>query len=123
MPNPLLVLHVDVKVSDHHNTAISTNTLLAAAELGGLHVALHNVDAIFLVKGDAGDFVEAHDVVLAHKSALACGHVDKHTGDGGLAARYEVCVWRDLLKQVAFARAARSQFDHVVVAFHKRNHA
>src|SRR4051794_3632275 len=62
MPNPLLVLHVDVKVANHDDAAISTNTLLAAAELGGLHVAFHDVDAIFLVKGDTGDFIKAHDV-------------------------------------------------------------
>ncbi len=123
MPDPLLVLHVDVKVADHDDTAIGANALLAAAELGRLHVALHDVDAVFLVKGDAGDFVEAHDVVLAHESALACGHVDEHACDGGLAARYQVRVGRDLLKQVAFARPAWSQFDHVVVAFHKGHHA
>ena len=44
---------------------------LPAAELAGLHVALHDVDAVLLVEGDAGDLVEADDVVLADQPALA----------------------------------------------------
>src|SRR5580700_8413935 len=59
MANPLLMLHVHVEVTNHDDTAIGTNAFLAAAEFTRFHVALHNVYAIFLVEGDAGDFIEA----------------------------------------------------------------
>ena len=52
----------------------------------GLHVPLHDVHAVLLVEGDAGDLVEADHVVLADQSALARGVVHEHPGDGGLAA-------------------------------------
>ena len=65
--------NIDVEVADHHDRAIGPDALLAAAELPGLHVALHDVDAVLLVEGDAGDLVEADDVVLADQPALTGG--------------------------------------------------
>ena len=43
---------------------LGADALRAAAELAGLHVSLHDVDAVLLVEGDAGDLIEADDVVL-----------------------------------------------------------
>ena len=63
----LLVLDVDVEVADHDDAAVGADALRAAAELARLHVALHDVDAVLLVEGDAGDLVEADDVVLARR--------------------------------------------------------
>ena len=88
-----------------------------------LHVALHDVDAVLLVEGHARHLVEAHDVVLANEAALSVRHVDEHPRDRRLAARDEMRVGRDLLKQVALAGAARPQFHHVVVALDERDHA
>ena len=51
--------NVDVEVADHDDAAIGADALLAPAELAGLHVALHDVDAILLVERDAGDLVES----------------------------------------------------------------
>ena len=96
---------------------------LPAAELAGLHVALHDVHAVLLVEGDAGDFVEADDVVLADQAALAVGIVDEHARDRRLAAGDQVGVGRDLLEQVALAGASRAKLDHVVVALDERDHA
>src|SRR5262245_5947782 len=84
VPNALLMLHVHFEVPHHDNAAIRANTLLPAAELAGLHVALHDVHAIFLIEGDARDFIEADDVVLANQSALTIRVVDEHSSYGGL---------------------------------------
>jgi hypothetical protein len=70
MADALLVLHVHLEVAHHHHTAVGANALLATTELAGLHVALHDVHAILLVEGDAGDLIEADHVVLADQAAL-----------------------------------------------------
>ena len=103
--------------------AVGADALLAAAELAGLHVALHDVHAVLLVEGDAGHLVEADHVVLADQAALAGGHVHEHLRDGRLAARDQVRVRRDLLVEMALAGALGAQLDHVVVALHERHHA
>jgi hypothetical protein len=118
----LLVGDVDVEVADQHDRAVGADRLTASRELAGLHVALHDVDAVLLVEGDAGDLVEADDVVLGDQAALSGGVVDEHAGDGGLAAGDQVGVRRDLLEQVRLAGAARAQFDHVEVPLHERDH-
>ena len=97
--------------------------LTAARELAGLHVALHDVDAVLLVEGDARDLVEADDVVLGDESALPGRVVDEHAGNGRLAARDQVGVRRDLLEQVRLAGATRAELDHVEVALDERDHA
>jgi hypothetical protein len=117
------VLHIDVEVADHHDAAVGPDALLAARELAGLHVALHDVDAVLLIEGNAGHLVEADDVVLADQAALAVRHVHEHARDGGLAAGEQVRVGRDLLEKVALAGAARAELDQVVVALHERDHA
>lgn len=76
-----------------------------------------------MVEGDAGDFIEADDVVLRDEAALPGGVVDEHPGNGGLAAGNQVRVGRDLLEQVGLAGATRPQFDHVEVPLYERDHA
>ena len=76
--------HPDVGIGD---AAVGADRLLPAAELARLHVALHDVDAVLLVEGDAGHFVKTHHVVLADQTTLARGIVHEHLGHGGLAAR------------------------------------
>lgn len=123
MSDALLVGDVDVEVADEHDRAVGADGFTAAGELARLHVALHDVDAVFLVERDARDFVEAHDVVLGDEAALAGGVIDEHPGDGRLASRDQVSVRRHLLKQVRLTGSARSQFDHVEVPLHERDHA
>ena len=62
--NPLLVFDIDFKVTHEHQATVCPYAFPAPAEFPGLHVALHDVDAILLIEGDAGDFVEADDIVL-----------------------------------------------------------
>ena len=113
---------VDVEVADHDDPAVGTDRLLAPAELTGLHVALEDVDAFLLVEGDARDLVEADHVVLGDQAAPSGVHVHEHVGDRRLAARDEVGVRRDLLKQVRLARATGSELDGVVVVDDERDH-
>ena len=120
---PQLFLHVDVEVADHDDAALGADALLAAAELAGLHVALEDVDAFLRVEGDAGNLVEADDVVLRDEPAPPGRVVHEHVGDRRLAARDEVGVRRDLLEQVRLAGAAGAELDGVVVRHDERDHA
>ena len=123
MAYPLLLLDVHLEVADHDHAALGADALLAAAELARRHVALHDVHAVLLVEGDPGDLVEADHVVLADEAALPVGHVHEHPGHGGLAARKQVRVRRELLVDVALAGAARTELDEVVVALDEGRHA
>ena len=53
VPYALLVFNIDIEVTYHDDTAIRADALLATAELARLHIALHDVYAILLVKRDA----------------------------------------------------------------------
>src|SRR5437868_15104477 len=106
MSDALLVLHVNLKVSDHDHAAVRANAFLSAAKLAGFHVPLHDVHAVLLVEGYAGNFIEADDIVLADQAALAARVIDEHAGDGRLAARYQMRIWRNLLEKMAFAGAS-----------------
>ena len=119
----VLLLTVDVEVAYHHDAAVGTDLVLAAAELARRHIALHDVDAVLLVEGDARYLIEADNVVLADETTLSSGIVDEHLCDRRLAAGDQMRVGRDLLKQVALAGSARTEFNEVVVALDKRNHA
>ena len=85
MPNPLLVFDIDVKVTHEHQATVRAYAFAAPAELSRLHVALHDVDAILLIEGDAGDFVEADDIVLGNQAALSRCVVHEHAGNCCLA--------------------------------------
>src|SRR5580704_373746 len=86
MADTLLVLHVHFEIADHYHSAIRADTLLPAAKLAGLHVALHDVHAILLVEGNAGDFIEADHVILADQSTLTVGIIDEHPCDRRFAS-------------------------------------
>src|ERR1035441_5053956 len=123
MTNPLLVLNVHVETAHHHYSAIGADALLPAAELTGFHVTLHDIHAILLVEGDAGDFIEADHVVLANQSALAVGIVHEHARDRRFASGDQVGIRRYLLEQVALAGASRAKLHHVVIALDEWDHA
>src|SRR5947207_3369099 len=120
MTHSLLVFNVHIKVADHHDAAVSANTLLASAEFARLHVALHDIDAILLIEGDTRDLVEADDVVLTDQAALAICVVDEHPRDSGFSTGNEMRVRRNLLEQVALAGSSGPEFNDVVVTLHER---
>ena len=70
----------------------------------GRHVALHDVDAVFLIEGNSGDLVEANHVILADQAALPGRIVDEHLGDRRFAAGNQMGVGRDLLEQSGSCR-------------------
>ena len=116
------MLDIDFEISDQHNGALGANTLAAARELAALHVAIHDVDAVLLIEGDARHLVEAHHIILADEATLAIRHIHKHAGDCGFAATDEMRIRGNLLEQVALARAPRAELHKVVVVLHERNH-
>ena len=123
-PISLLLLHVHIEDCQPSRCPPSRpNVLLAAAELAGRHVALHDVDAVLLIEGNPGDLVEADHVVLANQSSLPRRVIDEHLRDGRLAAGDQMRIRRDLLEKMALAGAAWTQFHQVVVPLHERNHA
>ena len=93
MPHALLVLHIDIEIANHHDAALGPDAFLASAELARLHVAFHDVDAVFLIERNAGDFIEADHIVLADEAALAVGVVYERARHGGLTSRNEMGVW------------------------------
>src|SRR4051812_14283195 len=101
MANLLLLFHIYVEIADHDDATLSANVFLSAAELTRGHIAFHNVDAVLLVEGDAGDFVKTYDIILTDQTALAAGVVYEHLRYGCLTARDQVRIRRYLLEDVA----------------------
>src|SRR5690348_8938522 len=122
MTDALLMHYVDIEIPDHDDATVGADALLAAGELAALHVALHDVHAVLLIERDAGDLVEADDVVLTHESTLAVGVVHEHARHGRLAAAHQVRVGRYLLEEMALAGPTRAQLHRVVVPLYERHH-
>jgi len=118
----LLMLDIHIKITHKNKSAICTNALFTAAELSGFHIPFHDIYTVFLIKGYAGDLVKTDNIILADKTALTRGIIDKHLCNSGFPAGNKVCIRRNLLIKMTFARTARSKFNHVVVALNKRNH-
>src|SRR5271154_3398935 len=112
MANFLLLVNVNIKISHHYNAPIRPNVLFASAELPGSHVTLHDIYAVFLVKRDTSDLIEADHVVLANESSLAGGIVNDHFCDRRFAARDQMSIRRDLLEKMALAGATRPNLHH-----------
>src|ERR1035441_5986574 len=98
VPDPLLMLDIDVEIPDQHNAAIGPDAFLASAKFAGLHVAFHNVDTVLLVEGDARDLVETDNVILTNKAALPCCVIHKHPRHGCLTAGDQMRIGRYLLE-------------------------
>ena len=119
------VLHgvVDVALKDHGG--IGVNLVAAARIAAARHVVLHDLHGIGVLKAHAGDLVERHAIPVAHQ-AHAIGahgvHAAEQVSRGGLAAREQDGVGRDLFVNVALAGAAGTQLAQVVIALDERHH-
>ena len=120
------ILHgvVDVALKDHGG--IGVNLVAAARIAAARHVVLHDLHGVGVLKAHAGDLVKRHAVPVAHQ-AHAIGahgvHAAEQVGRGGLAARKQDGVGRDLFVDMALAGAAGTQLAQVVVALDQRHHA
>ena len=94
--------------------------LLPALERAGLAVGLHRRDDFFRHLLEVSDLVETDDIPDLHHALLAPGHVTEQIGDRR-AAREQSGVRRDLLDDVALARAAWAKLDEVVVPLRQGN--
>src|SRR5215213_2192870 len=108
MSYPLLLFYIDFEIPEHYYAALSTDVLFTTAELPRCHVAFHDIDTVLLIKGDAGNFIKTHNIVLANQTSLASRIIDKHLGHSGLATRNEVGIGRYLLEEVALPCASRA---------------
>ena len=61
------------------------------------HVVLHDLNAVLILKGNAGNLIKCYTVPQADKSNGLSGHVVEQIGDGGLSARNKDAVGGDLL--------------------------
>ena len=120
------VLHgvVDVAFKDHGGIGVD---LVAAARIAAArHVVLHDLHGIGVLKAHAGDLVERHAVPVAHQAHTVGAHgvhTAEQVGRGGLAARKQDGVGRDLFVDVTLTGAAGTQLAQIVVALDERHHA
>src|SRR5690606_20319684 len=78
--DPLLMFDIHIEIPNQYDAPVRPYALLASTKLSRLHVTLHDVDTVFLVKGYAGNFVKAHHVILTDESSLTVPVVNKHLG-------------------------------------------
>jgi len=122
MPDPLLVLNIDLEVTEHDNATFRTNTLFPPAELPTLHITFHDVDAVFLIKTDPGYFIETDDIILADEPTLPIGIIDEHFGNGRFPTTHQMRIGADLLEEVTLTGSSRAEFDTIVPFLHKGDH-
>ena len=119
------VLHgiVDVALKDHGGVGV--NLVAAARVAAARHVVLHDLYGVSVLKAHAGDLVERHAIPMAHQ-AHAVGahgvHTAEQVGRGGLPARKQDGVGRDLFVDMALTGTAGTQLAQVVVALDERHH-
>src|SRR5262245_36099506 len=118
----LLMLDIHLEVSHHDNPAVSADALLAPAKFPRLHIALHDVDAVLLVKRDARNLVEANNVVLADQAPLPGAIIDEHSCNRCFATGNQMSVGRDLLKQMTLACSPGTKLHHVIIALYEWDH-
>lgn len=59
---------------------------LAAGEGAGGHIVLHDLNAVFILEVDTGDFIERHTVPHADETDRLCANVVEQVGNGCLTA-------------------------------------
>ena len=94
----LLMTNIHVEIANHHNTAVSTNTLLPAAEFARLHVVLHDDQPIFFIKRHPSNLIKTDHVILANQIALPCGIIYEHLLHSCFAAGNQMRIRRHLLE-------------------------
>src|SRR5690606_29508443 len=53
MTDALLVLNVNIEISDHYNAAFGANALATTRELAGFHVPFHDIYTVLLIEGNS----------------------------------------------------------------------
>ena len=115
-----LRLHVDV--ADQDDGGEGQDFLLASAELGVLHVALHDRhEGLGIGEVGVGDLVEHHHVPTADDADLAGGIVDEQACRGRLAARKNRGVVALVAVDVGLAGFPGGQLDGVAVGLDHRH--
>src|SRR6266571_3658952 len=120
--HPFTRVKFDVAVKDKAGIAYHGNR--AAVDLAALHVILVQVLVIIGIETAPCYFVETYHVALFDQAWLRRIHVaHKKLGNGDGTSGQERTVGAELGEAEGFPRLTRTQFDHMVVTLHKRNHA
>ena len=116
------LLHRHIDVADEAQAGIGDDLGPAGKAAIG-HEVLHDLDGVRIFDLDPADLIEGDGVPKAHQADLAALVVVKERGLGGLAAGDQGGVGGEFAEEVGLARAARPQFDIVVVGLHQRRQA
>jgi len=97
-----------IKVTHEHNGPKGQDLLLAAAELGVLHIALHDADhRLGVGEVRVCDFIKDDGVARPYQTNLPGVEIDEQAGWRRLAAGEHVCVVGKVAVQVGLACLAR----------------
>ena len=75
---------IDIAYKDHRSTC--SLFFLATGEGTGSHVVLHDLNAVFVLEMDSGNFVESNAVPKTHKSYGFPAHIVEQIRNGCLTA-------------------------------------
>ena len=114
--------HTLVNVAHKDHGGRSRLFFLASGKGPGGHIVLHDLDAIFILKVNAGNLIKGDAIPHTDKPHGLPAHVVEQIGHRGLSAGYQNTVGRNLLIQMRFTRRPRSQLTQVKVILHQRNH-
>ena len=115
-------IHALIDIAHKNHRSTGRFFLLATGKGSGSHIVLHDLNAIFVLKLDTGNLVKGHAVPKADQTYGFASHIVKEIGNGGLTARHQNAVGRNLFVKMGFAGASRPQFAEVEVVLHKRQH-
>ena len=79
------VFDAAIDVAYKYHRSIGIDTFLASAERAVGHIALHNLNAVFVVHVNACHFIEGHDIPSTYQTHLMTAHVVEQIGHRGLS--------------------------------------
>ena len=111
---------IDVAYKDHGS--VGCFFLLPTSKRTGGHIVFHDLNSVFILEADAGNFIESDAVPQADKTHGMLSHVIKQVSYCRLSAGHQNAVRRDLLEQMRFTGATWSQLAEVEVVLHQGDH-
>ena len=114
--------HILVDVANEDHRCLGSFLFLASSKRAGSHVVFHDLDAIFILKGDASDLVKRNAVPHTNKADLFCTDVVEQIGNSRLSARDQNTVRRDFFVNMRLTGAAGAKLTVVKVILNQRKH-
>ena len=92
-----------VDIPDEHHRCRLRHGITPLGKRAGSHEILHDLQAVLVLKRDAGHFIESDYIPKAHQADSAAGHIVEKVCHGGLAARDQDAVRATFFVNVALA--------------------